>query len=186
MPAENDRDNNKPRLSLSHRAPAGRTTTKTTYRRYQTSQVQGELGASLNVGVEWKGEMQISHGECIRAKTDVTVTYDIQPTIEHLGGMVDLQQPGGTRTAAAPLSAPIGTVYVTIGIFGRGHMVNPRESIVIMDRENFFRQLRWGAVRLRGIAGTLLSLRHVKEFKLYRVRSVSQWSHGCLSPLVCL
>jgi hypothetical protein len=59
--------------------------------------------------------------------------------------------------------------YVVIGIFSNGSS-NPNELVVyVTNPKRLFKQLRWAVFRLRGIRGTVLSLRHVKGFRLYKV-----------------
>lgn len=59
--------------------------------------------------------------------------------------------------------------YVVVGIFSSGSS-NPNELVVfVTNPKRLFKQLRWAVFRLRGIRGTVLSLRHVKGFRLYKV-----------------
>ncbi|KAL6694006.1 hypothetical protein J3F84DRAFT_378344 [Trichoderma pleuroticola] len=58
-------------------------------------------------------------------------------------------------------------VYVVLGTFHRGHS-NPRERVVFIHKpERLFQELRWAAFRARGLS-SVLSLRHVRGFKLYK------------------
>lgn len=60
-------------------------------------------------------------------------------------------------------------IYVVVGIFPHGH-ANPRERVVFVKKpEHLFWGLLWASLRLRGVFGTFLSLRHVKGFRLYKV-----------------
>jgi len=80
---------------------------------------------------------------------------------------------GLKRRSAVDWDGSIRPIYVVAGIFQRGH-TNPRERVVFVHKpEHLFRKLRWAVFRLRGLAGTFLSLKHVKQFKLYKVRAVS-------------
>ncbi|KAI1483837.1 hypothetical protein F4774DRAFT_105411 [Daldinia eschscholtzii] len=59
-------------------------------------------------------------------------------------------------------------IYLVIGIFPKGH-ANPREKIVfITNPEKLFSRLHWAVFNLRGWTRSLCSLRHVKEFRLYK------------------
>lgn len=55
------------------------------------------------------------------------------------------------------------------GFFPRGHS-NPRDMVVFVDSPNrLFWKLCGAAFRLRGVSGTFLSLRHIKESTMYKV-----------------
>lgn len=61
-------------------------------------------------------------------------------------------------------------VYVVVGLFPRGHG-NPRERVVFVNQpKHLFWKVCWAAFCLRGVSGTFLSLRHIKGFRLYKVR----------------
>lgn len=63
-----------------------------------------------------------------------------------------------------------GPFYMVVGIFPRGRGV-PRETVIFMQRPQFFFwQLFWVVWRLRGVSGMFFSLRHIKGFRLYKVR----------------
>ncbi|EKJ70215.1 hypothetical protein FPSE_09589 [Fusarium pseudograminearum CS3096] len=75
---------------------------------------------------------------------------------------------GVSRTTAIEVESRIQPTYVVLGIFPRGAL-NPKERIVFIDRpEQFFSKLRWATFRIRGMRGTLLSLKHLAAFRLYR------------------
>jgi hypothetical protein len=75
------------------------------------------------------------------------------------------------RTSAIEYETPIQPVYIVLGIFHRGYD-NPQERIAfVLKPKKLFWELRWAVFRLRGLSSTLLSLRQVKSFRLYRVRT---------------
>ncbi|KAG8671019.1 hypothetical protein FPOAC2_04327 [Fusarium poae] len=75
---------------------------------------------------------------------------------------------GISRTTAIEFESRNQPTYVVLGIFSRGAL-NPKERIVFIDKpEQFFSKLRWGSFRLRGMRGTLLSLKHLAAFRLYK------------------
>ena len=64
---------------------------------------------------------------------------------------------------------PITPVYMVFGIIDRNSSV-PHERIVFISKPHeLFWRLRWAIFRLRGVGRTLFSLKHIKEFRLYRV-----------------
>lgn len=72
-------------------------------------------------------------------------------------------------TSAVEVDSQEQPTYVVLGIFARGYS-DPMERIVFVDKpKQLFRNLRWTAFRLRGLRGTVLSLKHVKGFMLYKV-----------------
>ncbi|SCV36860.1 uncharacterized protein FFB14_06290 [Fusarium fujikuroi] len=75
---------------------------------------------------------------------------------------------GVTRTSAIEFESRIQPTYVMLGLFLRGYP-NPKERVVFVDKpEQLFSKLRWATFRLRGMRGTLLSLKHLKGFRLYK------------------
>ncbi|KAF4341459.1 hypothetical protein FBEOM_4620 [Fusarium beomiforme] len=93
-----------------------------------------------------------------------------QPEAERIEWKTSVSTPvfGMSRTTAIEFESRIQPTYVVLGIFPRGAL-NPNERIVFVDRpEHFFSKLRWAAFRLRGMRGTLLSLKHLTAFRLYK------------------
>ncbi|UKZ54059.1 hypothetical protein TrVGV298_007864 [Trichoderma virens] len=75
---------------------------------------------------------------------------------------------GIIRSSAIESRNPIQPAYVVLGIFPSGHF-NPKERIAFVhDPEKLFRELRWTIFRLRGWRSSLLSLRGVKRFRLFK------------------
>ncbi|KAI1660466.1 hypothetical protein F4813DRAFT_350041 [Daldinia decipiens] len=78
---------------------------------------------------------------------------------------------GITRWSEIRSQTPVQPTYIVLGVFPRGY-ANPRETVVFIDRpEQLFLRLHWAAFRLRGLTSSLFSLRHVKEFRLYKCDS---------------
>jgi hypothetical protein len=76
---------------------------------------------------------------------------------------------GVTRTSAIEFESRIQPTYIMLGLFLRGYP-NPKERVVFVDKpDQLFSKLRWATFRLRGMRGTLLSLKHLKGFRLYKV-----------------
>jgi hypothetical protein len=76
------------------------------------------------------------------------------------------------RTSTIEFETPVQPVYVVLGIFHRGYD-NPQERIAFVPKpKRLFWELRWAVFRLRGLRSTLLSLRQVKSFRLYRVCTI--------------
>ncbi|KAL5601675.1 hypothetical protein FOBRF1_009208 [Fusarium oxysporum] len=75
---------------------------------------------------------------------------------------------GVTRTSAIEFESRIQPAYIVLGLFLRGYP-NPKERVVFVDKpDQLFSKLRWATFRLRGMRGTLLSLKHLKGFRLYK------------------
>lgn len=75
------------------------------------------------------------------------------------------------RTSAVDAEIHQKPVYLVIGTFPRGRS-NPRERVVFVDNPAYlFWHIRWASFRLRGLRRTFFSLRHVKSFRLYKVRN---------------
>ncbi|KAI0122439.1 hypothetical protein F4814DRAFT_408734 [Daldinia grandis] len=78
---------------------------------------------------------------------------------------------GITRWSEIRSQTPVQPTYIVLGVFPRGY-ANPREMVVFINRpEQLFFRLSWAAFRLRGLTSSLFSLRHVKEFRLYKCDS---------------
>ncbi|KAF3060053.1 hypothetical protein GL218_04744 [Daldinia childiae] len=78
---------------------------------------------------------------------------------------------GITRWSEIRSQTQVQPTYIVLGVFPRGY-ANPRETVVFIDRpEQLFLRLHWAAFRLRGLTSSLFSLRHVKEFRLYKCDS---------------
>jgi hypothetical protein len=78
---------------------------------------------------------------------------------------------GITRTTVVEFETHVQPIYVVVGIFPRG-LENPRELVVFVDKpEQLFWRLRLAAFRLRGLRSSCFSLRHVKGFRLFKVRT---------------
>ncbi|KAI1118125.1 hypothetical protein F5Y14DRAFT_447536 [Nemania sp. NC0429] len=72
---------------------------------------------------------------------------------------------GVIRRLVTQRKVSIEPMHVIIGIFPPGNP-NPRERIMFVHKpEHFFRELHWGAYRLRGLGSTLFSLTRVREFR---------------------
>ncbi|KAF5616952.1 uncharacterized protein FTJAE_12827 [Fusarium tjaetaba] len=75
---------------------------------------------------------------------------------------------GIERTSAIEFESRIQPTYVVLGLFLRGNP-NPKERVVFVDKpDQLFSKLRWATFRLRGMRGTLLSLKHLKGFRIYK------------------
>jgi hypothetical protein len=87
------------------------------------------------------------------------------------------------RTVGKSVEVVVRPVYLVVGIFPRGgHSHHPLEMVVFVARpEKLFWRLRRAVFRLRGWQGTFLSLRHVRAFGLYQVRSSSDIQYFSLS-----
>lgn len=78
---------------------------------------------------------------------------------------------GIIRTTAIEMDTTEQPVYVVLGVFTRGYST-PRERVVFIHKpKQFFWRLSWAVFRLRGVGRTFFSLRHVKGFRLYKVRT---------------
>ncbi|KAF5553493.1 hypothetical protein FNAPI_6725 [Fusarium napiforme] len=75
---------------------------------------------------------------------------------------------GIERTSAIEFESRIQPTYVVLGLYLRGNP-NPKERVVFVDKpDQLFSKLRWATFRLRGMRGTLLSLKHLKGFRIYK------------------
>ncbi|KAG5761698.1 hypothetical protein H9Q72_010183 [Fusarium xylarioides] len=75
---------------------------------------------------------------------------------------------GITRTSVIEFESRTQPTYIVLGLFLRANP-NPKERVVFVDKpEQLFSRLRWATFRLRGTRGTLLSLKHLKGFRLYK------------------
>nr|RBQ94716.1 hypothetical protein FVER53263_20694 [Fusarium verticillioides] len=71
-------------------------------------------------------------------------------------------------TSAIEFESRIQPTYLVLGLFLRGNP-NPKERVVFVDKpDQLFSKLRWATFRLRGIGGTVLSLKNLKGFRLYK------------------
>ncbi|KAF5604380.1 hypothetical protein FPCIR_926 [Fusarium pseudocircinatum] len=75
---------------------------------------------------------------------------------------------GITRTSAIDFESRVQPTYLVLGLYLHGNP-NPKERVVFVDKpDQLFSKLRWATFRLRGTRGTLLSLKHLKGFRIYK------------------
>ena len=102
------------------------------------------------------------------------------PTVRNLH--IETRWFGALRTLRKVVETCKRPVYIVLGLFPRGHE-QPSERIVFVAKPHqLFHRMRAAVFHLRGWRGAFLSLRHVKEFRLYRC-DIFNGSHDRVTDL---